>query len=270
MTVYDYKTYPAFVKAWVKQQGKGGRGLFKEIAEHLRISSVLLSQIVNGTRQIGEDQAFELCKYIGLSETESEYFMLLVRRDRAHIHTYKKYLDEKISKLALDAQQPKNKVLPSDFVLSEVAKNKFASNIRYSLVRLACSLPQNKSLEQIAETLKMPRQEVAEIMEFLVAHGLCVQTKTGYEVGTTRIHIAKESEHYTSRQTQWRLLALRSLERRDDRNLCYTSALSISREDAEWMRAEILKFITDISKRTQESESQEMVCFNIDWFRLPL
>lgn len=63
---------------------------------------------------------------------------------------------------------------------------------------------------------------------------------------------------------------MRSLEKKDDRNLSYNSALSLSREDVEWMRNEILKFIAEMSKRIEQSESQEMVCLNIDWFRLPV
>lgn len=63
---------------------------------------------------------------------------------------------------------------------------------------------------------------------------------------------------------------MRSLEKKDDRNLSYNSALSLSREDGEWMGNEILKFIAEMSKRIEQSESQEMVCLNIDWFRLPV
>ena len=167
----------------MKQQSKGGRGLFREMAEHLRISSVLMSQIVNGNRQLGEDQAFELCRYLKLSENEAEYFLLLAHRERAHMHTYQKHLDEKINKMFLDANQPKNKVLPSDIVMSEKAKSHLASNIEYSLIRLACSLPSIRTADEIADRFQLPRQEVVQALEFLTENGLCVQTPEGYELG---------------------------------------------------------------------------------------
>jgi hypothetical protein len=65
----------------------------------------------------------------------------------------------------------------------------------------------------------------------------------------------------------WRLKAIEHYEKLSDSELGFTAPLTISKKDFDIVREEILKFIQDLSKRVEKSDSEIVACLNIDWFK---
>ncbi|MGH1468660.1 MAG: helix-turn-helix domain-containing protein, partial [Bdellovibrionales bacterium] len=70
MKIYDYLDYKAFIKAYVKELPKEGRGEYGRLAKASQISSTLVSQVFNGDRDLTLEQSFLVSEYLNLSVDE--------------------------------------------------------------------------------------------------------------------------------------------------------------------------------------------------------
>ena len=267
MTVFDFKDYRLFVRVWLKGQAKGGHGQFRKIAKHLGVSTVLVSQIFGGSRDLTPDQAHSLSRFLSFNDLEIKYFVTLVSIDRAANFDFKKFLEKQRDDLLAQSQELKNRV-PQDARLSAEAKATFYSHWSYSGVRLLSSVDGFQSIERIAERLGLARSRVAKIAEFLVSQGLCVQGGGGIRMGPRRTHLESESPLVVSRQIGWRVKGFEHMGSNSIEELYYTAPMSISKSDVKKVRAEILKLVDTVTKTAQESQAEELACLNIDWFRI--
>lgn len=82
-SLFEYQNYVDFLREWIELRPSQGRGQISQMARHLNISSVSMSYIVNGQRNLSEEQAVELVEFLGLTDIESEFFLTLVQFERA-------------------------------------------------------------------------------------------------------------------------------------------------------------------------------------------
>lgn len=97
-----FEDYKAFVNLWIETQGKpNSRGQFRRMAGHLRVHPSLLTLIFRGSRDLTPEQAADLAQYLGLSEWESEYFLVLVEKARAGRETLRGIVESRRQRLLL-------------------------------------------------------------------------------------------------------------------------------------------------------------------------
>ncbi len=84
MNIFEFDDYKTIIKLLIKEMPKKGYGEVRKIAQHLRIHSTLLSQILNGDRHLTMDQAYSLSAYFGLDTIETKYFLILIQKARAY------------------------------------------------------------------------------------------------------------------------------------------------------------------------------------------
>ena len=89
--------YRTFLHSQIKKIGK--RGVKASLAKAADCQQSRMTQILNGTAHLNEDQALGVCRYLNLTETESDYFILLVRCERAQSKTLRDYLNTKVMKI---------------------------------------------------------------------------------------------------------------------------------------------------------------------------
>lgn len=265
MDIYRYDSYHDVLKVWMLEQPNQGRGLSSKIARHLNISTVLVSQILSGTRLLQMDYAFQLAKFIGFTEQETEYFLLLIQYARAGTETYKTFILKQIKLLQKEQLEIKNHVA-QDINLSEQDKAQFYSHWHYSAVRLTADIPDYNTAARISESLSIPVARVNEILEFLVRCKLCVLQNGKYKMAAQNTHLAAGSPWIYSRQLQWRQKAIQAMEMTSDRNMFYTGPMVLSKKDTLWVRDQLIDLISKINSRLKDSPSEELMCLNIDWF----
>ena len=93
--IHDYRT---LIKNYLETLPNKGRGELAKIARHLEVNSTLVSQVMSGSRDFSHEQALELSQYMGLSELESEYFILLVQLEKAGTQNLKTYIRKQIGR----------------------------------------------------------------------------------------------------------------------------------------------------------------------------
>jgi uncharacterized protein (TIGR02147 family) len=267
MEIFETDSYKEFVRGWVAQQPKSGRGQLSKMAQHLGISPVIITQTFNGNRELNLEHAYELSDFLGLSEMERDYFLLLIQKERAGTHRLKSMFQQKIRDLQTKAGEVKSR-LPKETVLKEEAKAVFYSSPYYSILRLMTAIESLQTPQALAEKTHLPPTRVREILGFLVENGLCKKNGDTYHVGPMSTHIDAKSPLVSRHHRNWREQASQKMELMNKSDLFFTAPIVMNTEAAEKVRAILLKTIEDAAKVATEAPSEKLVCLNIDWFEV--
>lgn len=267
MNIYEYDDYRHCMRKWLESRPKKGRGTAQKLAASLRVSTVLISQILSGTRTLRAEHALGIAKEMGLASRETEYFLLLAQIAQAGTEDYREYLRQKISGLRDGARELKNRVR-GEMKLSTHAKATFYSHWLYSAVRLLTDIPESQTVQAIAEKLGVPVSRVGEILDFLVNEKLCIEDKGRFKMAIKSTHLEAGSPWIYSRQLQWRHNAIHKMDLSRRKDLYYTGPMVLSSQDREWVRERLIQLVHEITERAQASDSQELACLNIDWFSI--
>jgi uncharacterized protein (TIGR02147 family) len=266
MQIFGNSDYKAFVNAWIAARPKGGRGAYRKIAQHLRISTVLVSLIFKGDRELTAEQALDLAAFLRLSSLETKYFLLMVQASRAGTHVLREHFRAEMRKLDEESLNLKNRV-PGKQEISETAKAIYYSDWFYSGIRLLTSIPGNGSVERIADHFAMTKDEVRRAVDFLVQYGLCEVSRGQIRMLASHIHLDKDSPFIKVRQSSWRLKAIERIGKEKSDELFFTAPVALGRDDIARFRADLAKFIESWLAEVAETPAEELACLNIDWFR---
>ena len=264
--LYNYKNYKDYVTDWVRSQVNSGRGKYLEISKYLNIHTPLTSQIFKGERELNQDQAFLLCEYFGFNELETEYFLLLVSKNKAGNYKLVKYFEDKINKIQNELSEMKNRIKKS-VTLGEEQKALFYSNWYYSAIRLSASLDNINSKEDIANFLHIPLKKVSPIVDFLLSVSLIKEEDGKLDVGPTVTHLSSNSPLISNHHGNWRVKAMEKHSELKEDEFCFSAPLTINHNDTDKVKEILKESIEKISEIVQASEEVDtLYCVNLDWF----
>lgn len=123
-----------------------------------------------------------------------------------------------------------------------------------------------KSLEELAQRFEISRAKAASMMSFLVETGLCKEQAGRYVLGVQKTHLEEGSPHALRHHGNWRIRAIRQSEELSPQELMYTAPVSLSRDDFDLLREEMVQFIKSFLGRVHASLAEEIACFNLDFF----
>ena len=237
-----------------------------KMALSLGIHPTLLSLILAGTRDLNEEHTYDLALYLQLTELETEFFSHLVSYSRAGNHRYKQFI-----KLKLEAIRKKSEKISNRFehekTLTESQRAIFYSSWLYSAIRLFCSTSEKgKTAEEISARFQKSRQSIISILNFLHEAGLVHEENGRYTMGSQRTFLEQGSPHLGRHHTNWRNKAIQKMEDISEKELMFTSPISVSRSDFEKIREEIASLLKSVSITVKESPAEEIACLNIDLF----
>jgi uncharacterized protein (TIGR02147 family) len=276
-SIFEYESYKSYVLDWTTSRPKNGRGEFRRIATHLRMHTTLVSQVFRGLRNLTSEQAAELAGYFGLSETERDFLVSLVERERCGSEALRAVIDRRIEGIRLRATELTHR-LPEGRDLNEVEKARFYSSWHYSAVRLMTSLQGGRDIDTLSDALKIRRSRVAEIMDFLLEHGLCIREEdAGFGMGPARIHIDARSPFVNQHHRNWRLRNMAQAERLFPKQggetslhepLVFTAPMTLSSADYRKVHQMLLALIDEISRIVKNSAPECLASFAMDWMRV--
>ncbi|WII72834.1 TIGR02147 family protein [Bdellovibrio sp. 22V] len=264
MNVFDFHDYKHCVNAWIGEQPRNGHGQLRQLALYLDINSVVMSQIFRGERELTLEQALLVTRFIGLSELERDYFLLLVQKSRAGTVELKNVLEKQIANLKESALALKNRVKHQKFTDEDRAT--FYSQWYYSAVRLGVSIPQLNTAASIASYLNLDRVLVTKVVDFLLQHKLIVEHKGHLDMGPQVTHVGHDSPFVNRHHTNWRLKGMQAMERVSGKNLFYTGPMALSEESTQEVRKLLIELVEKTTKKAASSDSEVLRCLNIDWF----
>ncbi|MGZ6441770.1 MAG: TIGR02147 family protein [Pseudobdellovibrionaceae bacterium] len=266
LNIFEFISYRKYLDAWIESKGDRSYGLKGRIAKALGISSSLLSQILKGEKSLTPDQSSELCDYLGLNELESDYFHLLVEKERAASPRYREKIERKLHALRQQSQKIGKRV-PRNKELTDEQKAIYYSSWLFTGIRNMVAVPGFQNPEAIAEHLNCDSHVVNRILRFLLENSLCLENEGKLTYGPASIHVDKESPFVNKHHQNWRFQALQNMERKREEDIFFTSPMSLSVEAAEEVRKLIPNFIQTVMKLVGPSASEKVMCLNLDWFQ---
>ncbi len=266
-SVFTFTNFRLFIKYSFAQQDKKGFGQASKLAKTLNVNSTFISQVLNQDKLLSPEQALLTAEFLNLNEIETEYFVLLVQKDRASTTQYSSYLDKQLAKIRTKSQDLVNRV-KFDNQISEEQRAVFYSDWIYSAVRLSLLLPGLDTKEKLAERFSLPINKINDVIDFLLSAGL-VQLENGkLSRGKGSTHLDSKSHWIKSHHSNWRVKAIQEMTHNEKNSLHYTAPMTLSKADAEKIREILIKSINQVDDVLIPSESQELFCLSIDWFRV--
>jgi uncharacterized protein (TIGR02147 family) len=260
--LFDHTDYKEYLRSRVRERGRGEKS---RIAEALRCHLAYISQVLSGNAQFSLEQADALNTYLGHSDEEGEFFLLLVSHARAGTESLRKVYQTRIRKTLHERMVLENR-LKNKKTLSLESQAPYYSAWYYAAIHLLISVPGFQAKEEIARHLRLPMPLVNQVLSFLVDTGLAEQFEGGYRTGQVSLHLQNDSPWVARHHTNWRMQAIQSVDRPDPKKMHYTSVVSMSPDDAPEVRKILIEAIEKVRAVVRQSPEKAVYCYTLDLF----
>jgi uncharacterized protein (TIGR02147 family) len=263
--IFDFENYRAFLKEVIADR-PGARGFQKQLAEAAGCQPSYFSQVLAEKVELTPDHAAKMAQFLGLSDKESELFLNLVMRSRASDTVLKMMLEKRILELKVDHSQLSNR-------LSSINKSAERSGFYYSswiflAVHYAIGIESLQTEEKLAQRLNVDRAEIARALNLLESEKLAKLENGRWTPLERDQHLPASSTLSEINHMNWRIQALRAVQRHRPTDVHYTSVFTIGKNEANMLRNLILKTIDESRSMIRSSGEEEVCALTIDFFPL--
>ena len=261
----DYKTYLRS-RAGEKRMR---RGLKSQMAQAMRCQPTYVSQVLNGNADLSLEQSHALNEFFAHSADESRHFLLLVQSARAGSKELREYFRAEIQE-HLARRLNLTRRLGGKNPLSEEQRSRYYSSWLFAAIHIALTIPELQTPHVLARHFRIPVKTILEVLEFLVSCGLARQNDGAYQTGVNEIRVGNDSALIVRHHTNWRLEALKSLDReqRERADFHYSGTFSISRSDVTRLKDKMLEWVRETATLVRESPEEELYAVCMDLFRM--
>ena len=269
MNVFSYRSYQAVLEEAVKEKRLAdGEFNFQKLADITGIQKSYLSKVRNKKAHLSADQAFGLAEQFGLSEEETEYFILLVEYERTAIDSRRRYLLKQIDRVYQEHRKSDRHVQVKTRIGEQEATLQYYSVPWVQIVHLGLTIERfRRSPQDLATALGVPRQTVADAIEILIRMGLAERKGKSIVSAEDPIHLSKDSPVYPVWRNQLKLLSLNRLSLTPD-GLDYSFGVTFSATETvrEQIQQRFFQFLKAIEREVKGAASQEVYQLNFDLF----
>ncbi len=259
----QYKPYVAKTLDGISKTKKGARSRF---AEAIQCRPGYVTQVLNGSSDLSLEQADLASSFFGHTEEESRYFLILVMHERAGT----RQLKQKIA-VQIDESREKYLNLKKRFQVQEISDADqlfFYDSWQNLAVLTLLSIARFQNKEALSAHLHLPLKRISEILEFLERSGLMKVKGDRYLPGTHRTHLGKDSPMIARHHTNWRIQAIQSIERPSERDLHYSSVVSLSAKDMHTVKQRLVEVLEEIAQIIAPSPEEKVCSFCVDFFEV--
>ncbi len=264
---FQFDEYKSFLKASLKERGANGRGHQAEMARAAGCQASYLAQALNSKVELTPDHAAGIANFMNLKGHELEYFLNLVNLSRASTPELKRILSDKLKHLKeVDlnlSQRIQNR--QTDF---EQAPDFYYSSWIWMAIHMGMFIESLTTPIQLAERFGISVQNVIEVLDKLKEWKIVSEKKGQWSPTAKNIHLPETSYMNGVSHRNWRERAGLDVEKSKSSSIHYTSVFTMSREDAQKLRSEIVDLLEKSRRLASESQSEEVFCFLSDFFQV--
>lgn len=266
-SLLEFRDYKDYLTQVFKNQSNKRSGKIARLAQAIGCHSAYISQVLKGKAHFSLEQSERINQFLNHSKLESHFFILLVQYERAGTNTLKKYFLEQIE-LAIEKQFELKNRLQFKKTLSKEDQTIYYSAWYYSAVHVLVSVPSITTKEDFSKYLGLSVEKITEVLDFLTSVGLILCKDNRYSIGTSSIHLDRQSPMISKHHTNWRMKAIQSLEHVKTNDLHYSSVITASEQDSVKIRAIMVKAIEDIRTLVSKSKDERGFSYNMDFFEI--
>ena len=265
-SIYDCKTQFEYLTSRLDPR-HSSRGIKAKISAFLLVQPAFLSQVLAKKFSLSLEQADLANQFFEHGSEESNFFILLVSRDRAGTTNLKKYYTNQIEQIY------KKRLLASERLgkraeVSELSKNEYYSSWVYSAIHVAATVQSLTTKQEIAQSLALPFGLVSKVLDFLLDTHLLIKNGDQFQWTDAWFRLEKNSPHIIKHHTNWRQRAIYNLEFQTDHDLHYSGLFSMDQKTAHKIKDQLMEAIKENLKLVENSPEEEIFVLNADFFSL--
>lgn len=266
MRIWENTDYRDYLTQKLGPEGSR-TGLRKKLAAHIPVHTSFVSQVLKGRAEFSLEQAEAINAFFNHTDDEGEYFILLILKERAGSPSLKKRFNQKIQKMRDERLNIKGRLQVQDEI-SQKDRERFYSSSLYGAAHILTSIPGYQSIDDLANALKLSRQQMQTIVEFMLRIGVLKEENGQLEPGQHHVHLGNESELILKHHSNWRLHSMNALQVLDRDDLHYSACLSLTHEDAFRVKESILQNLKSNVEIISKSKSEVAYVMNLDFYKL--
>lgn len=265
ISVYDYKSYKKFIVDWMDLLPAHGRGQRKLLAGAIGCQTPFVTQVLNGDYHFSLEQSEACARWLGLGVAETDFFLLLVLKQRAGTKSLATVLDRQLDERREKDTQLNQRLKISDSLTGE-DQVIYYSSWQYPAVHIALLQPELRTIEELHRYFALPLPRLVAVLDFLTAKKLVRARGGRYEVLKPVLHLGRDSPLLPKHHANWRLKAIEAAERGDQGDFRYTGVISISKDDFEWVKGQLSNMLESVIERVKDSPDERLGCLALDLF----
>lgn len=263
--IFKFDSYRSYLKLRFPVSGEN-RGHRARLSKHIGCQTSFISLVLSQRTHLNEDMAFLCCEFLKLTAQETQFFLLLFHYEKAGTEKLRIYYKEQMSKTLKQREDIRSRVA-TEKQMSIEKQMYFSSDWIFSAIIALVQIPQFREQKSIAEKLQLSETTVAPVLNWLLTNDFIKIQNDKFIPSTQRVHLNSDSQFLEQHHRNWRNESIRSLKRKNESDLHYSGAISISYKDYFKVRELILKSISDIEVILKPSADEELVGICLDLFK---
>lgn len=264
--IWNFTDYRHYLVAKLGPEGSR-TGLRKKMAGAIGVHTTFVSQVLKEKNDFSLEQGEAINGFLSHTNDEGEYFLLLLMKDRAGTRELKKRFLDKIEIQRRERLNIKKR-LEMQTEISAQDRERFYSNVYYGAIHVLTAIPDFRRVEKIAEALKLSREQVQDMVDFMLKLGILLEKKGDLVSGAQHMHLGNDSATILKHHSNWRLQTLQNLRFIHQENIHYSACLSLSREDAFRIKELLLSELKNHLKIVEKSPEEVAYVYTFDFYPL--
>lgn len=266
MNIWDFNHYIEYLTVKLGPEGTRS-GLRKKLAEAIPVHTTFVTQVLKGRNDFSLEQAESINLFFEHSDDESEYFILLVLKDRSTNPRLKKRFEKKIQTMRDERMNIKNR-LKVDETISQKDREKFYSSAVYGAIHVLAATPGFQTIESISEAMRLSKSRTREIIDFMIRIGVLIEKDGKFVSGSNHIHLGSDTDLVLKHHVNWRQYTINKLQFLDKEDVHYSACMSLSNKDAFVIKESLLENLKKNVDIVSKSPEEDAFVMCIDFYKL--
>jgi uncharacterized protein (TIGR02147 family) len=265
--LFNYSDYRDYLRDYLDLRRTLEKGVQTKLAHEMGCQPAYVSKVLAKDAHFSLEQAERVSHFCHHTEIEKHFYLLITQQVRAATPQLKKFFTEQIQTLRL-----KNKSLKEHMKLDMLSD--LETQIHYygswtiATIHVLLTIPSFQTRQEICSKLNLSILDVSKVIDFLKSKGMVEENSGRLKVGAVGLHLGSDSPIIKQHHHNWRLKAMDAIVRNNEDDLHYSSVVSLSVEDRERFRAELVKWIANFRKEVSLSKEEDLAAICIDFFYL--
>lgn len=269
MDIYSENDYRFVLSDVLTQRKAIDKSLTAQaMAATARISKAYLSQVLKGKAHLNQDQLFVVCDYLGLSQEERRYLVLLLEHGRSGNKNRREELAKRLKRIRAEKLETHHHLKVPVIEPGQEDFSDFYLNPVNILVHIALTIPKFiKNPTKICEVYELSQEQLSDALRVLMRLGILSKDKESYRLNQTKFHLPSTSPIYKAWRNQMKLHALMGLQRaKKEDTYSLNVTFSASKKTKEQIQKKILALVNESEELVSSSPKEEIYQLSIDLF----